>query len=619
MPPTPKRKPQAAAAVDVDPKNRPVVHDHLRAFVAAGADRLMATQAKELLGWTEDEEVAKAAGFSDPLLTDLYDRKVWCLNNARNRPFTESWAKMIAQDILNRRFAPKGPNGEAVIIGRTGLVLSAQHRLVGLALAEQARCGPDKHHWVEKWPEDGPNSGECYVETFISYGVDESPETVQTLDNVRPRSLADVLYIDEDVSSKTSGSDRNKLSKIIDFGIRLLWARTGVGHGANNAFSPRRTHSEALDFVHRHMRLVAAAKHVYQEDKEGSISKKIGLGYAAALLYLMGASNTDPEAYHCPDGYNEEKVSWKNWNKAVDFWTTFSRMGTKPQDVPEFKALRFARRPLMGQSKDEPWQGYVFTGDRDSGALSEKIAVIVKAWCLFLSGETLTDKRLSLNYACEWSDPDMENDGLITLVAFRMTECPDVGGIDIGEPEEAQPEPTPEGEAEPTEGEDGYTPSQEELEAGMQAAQRARETKDKKPAPTVAANMAMEIKVIQDAHPDRILLFKSGGASDDYIVWGEQTSKVTEHLTLPKPAIKRDPKVQLMRTNIPAGLFVEAVAKLKAKGLKLGVVPADGKSVDTSITDAVSDTEPAAPSANGKTKKPGKAKEKAKLRGGTGK
>jgi hypothetical protein len=77
-----------------------------------------ATLAKELLGWEELDDSA-----DNYLLTDEDGKKIQCVNNAHNRPFNETWARTLAQDILNGHWRD---NGEAIVIGKSGQVLSAR-------------------------------------------------------------------------------------------------------------------------------------------------------------------------------------------------------------------------------------------------------------------------------------------------------------------------------------------------------------------------------------------------------------------------------------------------------------------------------------------------------------
>jgi hypothetical protein len=167
------------SGVDVDPENgRHVVYPEITVGKHIGPNALTAEQAKTLLLWETEEEYGARRLEDEPslqkddpkvtfgeryLLKDSSGQKVTCWNNSNNRPFSESWARAIAQDILNKMWRL---NCETVIIGRTGQVLSGQHRLVGLVLAQQMRHGKNKDKWDTLWP-DGEDPT---LETLIAYG-----------------------------------------------------------------------------------------------------------------------------------------------------------------------------------------------------------------------------------------------------------------------------------------------------------------------------------------------------------------------------------------------------------------------------------------------------------------
>lgn len=414
--PTVAEKPEAKAKEQVKPaqklkqvkkeEERPVRYEQIKVKVFEGNSPLTANMAKELLGWEEETEENKFGG--DYLLTDENGVKVRCLNNSRNRPFTESWARTLAQDILNRHFAPEGPNGETIIIGKTGLVTSGQHRLVGLILAAQMWAGPQKHHWHEKW------ETEPAIDTLLVTGVSDSALTTRTLDNVRPRSLSDVLFTSDEFA-RFKPKDRKPLCSMTDHAVRLLWKRTGAD---DDAFSPKRTHSEALDFISRHPKILKAVKHIYEENSEGAIGTgnkckiRIGPGYASGLMYLMAASDTDMDDYRNMEHPGERKVNFEYWDKAEEFWVLLAS-----------GQLKEIKKAFAGLTDPE-------TGA--DGSITEKIAILAKAWALFKQGYEIKDKDLKLEYHTDEDGTKM----LAEYVTF--------GGIDAGDEPPAKEE---EGEA----------------------------------------------------------------------------------------------------------------------------------------------------------------------------
>ena len=163
---------------DLNEKGRKVVYPELTIRPLSGDNRLYAEQAKELLGWTPLGQEEKG----HYTLLDAMGNRVRCVNNDRNRPFDESHARKLAQDILNGHWKL---NGESIIVGKTGLILSGQHRLAALVYAWQLWGSTAQgNHWSSKWEQ------EPSIETLLVCGIDESPEVTRTLDNVKPRILS---------------------------------------------------------------------------------------------------------------------------------------------------------------------------------------------------------------------------------------------------------------------------------------------------------------------------------------------------------------------------------------------------------------------------------------------
>lgn len=370
---------------------------------------LTVAQAKGLLGWEEESEAVK---FGDEFaLRDYYGVKIRLHKNLGNRPLTRSWAETIAQEILNRRWRF---NGESIVIGRTGLDLSAQHRLVGFVLAGQMWAAQDAagEHWRSLWPE------EPTIECVVVTGVEESDDVTRTLDNVKPRTLADVLFTSA-TFAKIPTARREALCRMTDYCVRMLWQRTGAGL---DAFTPRRTHSEALDFIERHPHVLEAVKHVFEEnegtkagsDKRGFLGRYgISPGYMAAYLYLMGSCESDTEKYRSAVPPSEKKgVSWKQWDLACNFIVDLFK-GT-------FKAVRNALGALMNDDED---------GQKVNP--SDKLAVIVKAWVAYRDKGSVEPEDVELEYRWE-VDPkaasDLEeddsfvgDDGNLVVVASAET------------------------------------------------------------------------------------------------------------------------------------------------------------------------------------------------------
>lgn len=415
----PKRNPQPPAA---EPKEtavanapRNVIYPDLVAMICNGDKAITVDQAKALLGWHEEDDKVKFGG--DYLLTDIKGTKIRCLNNVTNRPYYNGVADTLKQEHLQRRWRF---NGEPIIIGRTGLILNGQHTLISLILAAQTWAMDD--HWKGNWPT------EPTLEKLIVYGVDEGDDTVNTMDTCKPRSLADVIYRSAYFAGKTP-ADRRACARMTDYAIRLLWNRTGVGL---DAFAPRRTHSEALDFIGRHERLLQAVAHIYEENQprkneDGTkgaapISEYLSAGYASALLYLMGCSRSDAATYHAVSPAPHESVlDWSLWDKASDFWVLFA------QASPVMHEVRMALGALT-----DPDEG-------GEGSMAEKLATLAKAWAVFA-----TDKEYRKPGKGDDVSPDLKleytpknDEGIRSL-----KNPPTFGGIDMGDNPQSKEEAT---------------------------------------------------------------------------------------------------------------------------------------------------------------------------------
>lgn len=349
---------------------------------------ITADVAKALLGW---EVVSKGGGES--LLTDHEGNSIRCTNNMTNRPFGLGDCERLVQEILRKRWSgPSGNgktvNGEIVIVGKTGTIISGQHRLIATVLAEQLwRKTPDKY------PEWGT---EPVLETFLALGIDESDEVVNTVDTGKGRSLADVIFRSEYFRDLSAG-DRKTCARACEHAVRLLWERTGV----ENAFDIYRTHAEALAVLDNHRKLCECIRHITTENVENKIGKLIPLGYASALMYLMMTSKTDPKAYYEADVRDESLLDFSEEDAASAFWVNVA------QGQGKFKHLHDVFMELAIEAGDAGL------------SRNERQALIVKAW---LAGDSLKRSALDLEYHVDKEDGTK-----------RLAECPTVGGIDRGE------------------------------------------------------------------------------------------------------------------------------------------------------------------------------------------
>lgn len=349
---------------------------------------LSAEKARKLLGWHE------AIG-PEFLFTDFEDKKIVCDNNVKNRPFyMNSVCLPLVQEILRGKWQL---NCENRIIGKTGLVLNGQHTLVALVLAAQ-KWHLHQGQYSDVWEH------EPTIATLVAFGADESDDVVNTMDTCKPRSLEDVIYRSEYFVNSTN-STRRKASKILAHAVKMLWHRTGA---ALDAFAPRRTHAESLDFITRHNLLLKCVNHIMEENgDEGRIRKYLTPGYAAAFMYLMASAtsercNDDKTGYSDVSHPSEALLDFATWDKASEFWVLLASGGDSMVLVKEAIAKALSE---------------------GNGNISVRMAIIAKAWNVWADGH---DEMEAMDLELEYVD---DEDGY-----KKLTECPTVGGVDLGNP-----------------------------------------------------------------------------------------------------------------------------------------------------------------------------------------
>lgn len=456
-----KKQPKAEAP------EQPILHPEVSVTLAVGPDAVTAEKAKELLGWEETEEKDGVV----PELLSLLGKRVRLRRNTRNRYLTPRWLQTLRQEHLNKRWRF---NGEAIVIGKYGNMLSGQHRLLSLILAEHERNdGENANHWKEVWP--GPVS----METLIVYGVEETDDTFKTLNTGKVGTFAEFLFRHE-MLSKYKAGDRKDLAKMVDFAVRLLWSRTGE---KLNAFHPTRTHAEAEDFILRHPKLLRCVKHIYdenqrQKDDDGKleappIGKYLSPGYASAMCYLMAASKTDAVKYLDEDRHGKA-CDLSLIEKAEQFWIDLAQGVRGP--------LKHVCNAIAALSDPE-------TGS--SASLAEKLAVFVLAWGAYSTGKMPTPKDLDLT---EFYTED--EDGIKEFHGDHLA----IGGIDNAtvsnkasdsdEDDEAEGEEA-EGEEKPELTDEQKKAKREEQKRKLMEMRNAKSPEDVPPPEPLAATKAM--------------------------------------------------------------------------------------------------------------------------------
>lgn len=555
--------------------------------------KLSALVIRDLLGWETEEHYKKEmeasddpedkargkAGYGDEyLVTDTAGRKVRCHNNLDNRPFDLVTMEKLCQTILNRQWA--GPttfpgetvNGETIIIGRTGKVESAQHRCVAAVLAAERWAKNPKAYpgWTE----------EPFLESLVVFGVSENPIIVQTLDNVRPRTLADTIYTSE-IFRRMSGKavtskDRKELSKMLDAATDLLWRRTSAG-GDNEPEHRYQTHGSSFSFIDRHPKLQNCVKHLFEENANRQISLlQLSAGQCAACMYLMGSAATDPDEYW--PKRNEKALDWSLWQKAEEFFTALADGSDR-----SFKVVQQA----LGQLKSiEEGLG---------GRVSEKLAVLAAAWHRFREDEEIKPEDLTLSYGTD------KNANPVLL------DPPTFGGIDLGQ-DSTPPETVSPAQAEKAK------------EAARQKKTEAALNKVKKGAGGSATQVLDDLR---KEYPGLVFFFRSDNG--DYNLYGSDAEAVAKSMASePKVGPGGIPTITIEQTY-----YETMIKQIMREDMKPAVVGwTDGKAMVTPVAPRKQEakptpTKPAAkptvtkPTVKPSTKPAPAPKKKPVLRGGT--
>lgn len=514
-----------------------------------------------LLGWEEiDKEMsvdeAAAAGCNLDL-KKLTGRNIILKNNARNRFLTPSWLLTLRQEHLNGRWYL---NGDSIVIGEHGQVLSGQNRMIGLVLAYyEWENGKRKEHWreIHKTPP--------VMETLIAFGVPESDDVFRTLNAVLPNTVAQVVYRSDYLKGRKA-ADRRYIGKIAEHAVTLLWHRTGV---VDDKQVGKLTNSEAMDFIRRHPRLMEVIDFVWGSIGKGEIAGRLRVGYATGLVYLMATSASDPNDYvqaDAPNMRSEAKLSFDNMEKAKDFWRKlFKEKGTGP--------MAEVRKAMITMSSDATPdnKGYWATS-----RLNRVYAVLCRAWEGYLAGEKLTADYLKLKH-------HTDKDGITKLVgtftfggvdegvSFERKTAREAaaGGKDKSTPDKPAPvaagakpkgdkaKPKP-AKAKPSA--NGAAVAGEK-EVGTQDTKEDGKGEDGKPK---GSKYALEVVAkLKAQHGSYVMFFKRG--SDNYQLWGEDAYTVGRlYGQIVQKTEDGVGKLTVAAGNMPKVLAVLAKENLKA-------------------------------------------------------
>lgn len=348
-------------------------------------------------------------------------QKVMCWRNVGNRPLDAEWMDALSQDILTRKFFM---NCETIIVSKTKLVTSGQHRLLALIWAYLAWSGTNGAYWKTFWPD------EPYIESLVAVGAEETPEVLMTMDNTKARKESDNFVVaglidwNRPNGSPLTGPEKKECGKYLESAVGFLWQRTGA-EGRGGSFERHRTKLTAMDFVNKHQTLLKCVRHVWEENsQDGRAISGLGLspGMCAAACYLMGSSKSDGDQYrhHVTTAERtEEGLDWSMLDKAKEF---FSILAASDPDV-DSNNLTFVR--AMAPVRKALDLLVVPDEGASSGRPAERAAILAKAWAVYAQAYEISENDLALRY-------DEERDNAGNLKKRWLDECPLFGGIDAG-------------------------------------------------------------------------------------------------------------------------------------------------------------------------------------------
>jgi len=374
-------------AVSEAGSKRPIVYPKVDAMIFNFDDGSGLTEetAKKFLGWTVPKNKDKP--FKDPTFVDREGVTVVCTNNAANRFFYTRLAERWMWEMLLNNWKQ---NGQTFTIGKTGLTIDCQHRLVGLVWAcQEYRLNPDKYPNLEAPPN---------IEAIVVVGIDETREVVNTINTGKERTVSDAIYSSGLFSGETKKTIKT-LSRFTAQATQLIWKRV---EESESSLCPNIENHNIIEFIERHPRILDSVKFIYEEDSESSLSSLHPAGYCAGLHYLMSVSTSNPSKYletrteGCLSFANDERAN-RYWINLADNHQWFIPLVTK---FNKFNA-------------------------RDGGStIQEREAVICKSWKVWAAkgSRSLSNKDISLQYYT------ME-DGI-----RELSQYPRIRGIDTFNP-----------------------------------------------------------------------------------------------------------------------------------------------------------------------------------------
>jgi len=237
--------------------------------------------------------------------------------NNSNRPMSQGVAKLYANEMLRGQWKC---NGEPIIFSIDDNdmehLISGQHRLQGLVLAQQAL---EKE---EVWP-----SAQTEWDAVIVYGVPH--DTADTVDTGKTRTHSDVLFRDPWIDTVIPEAWNDKISrrktwtKTLAGAARLVWLIEG---GAIVSSAPKFLISEMLDFLQtKHPELCTFITMIVDANDADAGNKglKMSLPYVAALTYVASLNpngSIDEDTADKLDGFINELAVGTGYEKGDPAW-----------------------------------------------------------------------------------------------------------------------------------------------------------------------------------------------------------------------------------------------------------------------------------------------------------
>lgn len=237
--------------------------------------------------------------------------------NNSNRPMSQGVAKLYANEMLRGQWKC---NGEPIIFSIDDNdmehLISGQHRLQGLVLAQQAL---EKE---EVWP-----SAQTEWDAVIVYGVPH--DTADTVDTGKTRTHSDVLFRDPWIDTVIPEAWNDKISrrktwtKTLAGAARLVWLIEG---GAVVSSAPKFLISEMLDFLQtKHPELCTFITMILDasDADAGNKGLKMSLPYVAALTYVASLNpngSINEDTADKLDGFINELAVGTGYEKGDPAW-----------------------------------------------------------------------------------------------------------------------------------------------------------------------------------------------------------------------------------------------------------------------------------------------------------